>query len=77
MRRTQNRRASVLAIVMLACVIVGLLAFVVMNRSIQSGRVAAWSRDHLSLRLLAESAVEELDWRLQAKLNDPSSDLFR
>jgi len=77
MNTVRSRTGSVLPVVVIVCTIVGLLGFFVMNRSLQSSRVAGWSRDHLAVKLLAESAAEEIFWHIQTRVNDPTADTFQ
>lgn len=72
-----NRRGSVLVVVMIACVVIGLLGMAMMGRSLHGTRTAAWGRDHVSLRLYADSAVEEIIYLLNQRMNDPSTGTFQ
>ena len=54
-RRTQG---TVLAGVLVSAAILALLGLSLIGRSVHGSRVASWSRDHLVLRNLTESAAE-------------------
>jgi len=75
--RRWTRRGSVLSVVLTVAAIVGLLGLSLVDRSIRSSRTAGWTRDHLVLRSIAESAAEELARELQQKINDPEHSTFR
>lgn len=68
---------SILVVVLLITFVVGVLGVSMMTRTIRSARTGAWSRDHLVLRLLAESAVEELWVHLQEGANLPGDKTFQ
>lgn len=70
------RRANVLILALASLLIMGLLGASLMDRSMHTGRSSRWSRDHLELRLLAESAVEELFVRLQEASATPGAPAF-
>lgn len=72
-----KRRGSVLVVVMIVCVVVGLLGMAMMGRSLHGTRTAAWGRDHVALRLYADSAVDELIYLLNQRMNDPATETFR
>lgn len=72
-----KRRGSVLVVVMIVCVVVGLLGMAMMGRSLHGTRTAAWGRDHVALRLYADSAVDELIWLLNQRMNDATTETFR
>jgi uncharacterized membrane protein YgcG len=72
-----QKTGSVVAIVLTVVTIVGIIALALMQHSIRSSRTAAWTRDHLQLRLLAESAADELFWRVQSGINNPDDKLFK
>jgi hypothetical protein len=73
----KRRTGSVLAITILMVLIIGLLGMALMDRTLNSSARAAWSRDHLSLRLLAESAAEELFTQVAKGANDSSAPVFQ
>lgn len=70
-------RGSALVAVLLVTIVVGGLAAVVAERSAHGLSVAGWSREHLALRLAAESAVEELSSVVRRRGQDPSDPLFQ
>lgn len=67
--RMRNTAGSVLALVMTVLAIVGLIGASFMQRVVRGTRTAAWSRDHLALQLLAESAAEEIFASLSEQAN--------
>jgi hypothetical protein len=54
----------------------GVIGMSLMERSRRSLKTGAWSRDHLGLRLLAESAADELHLRTLKAVNAPSDPVF-
>lgn len=73
--RSERRAGSAVVLVMLAILVAGTLGSALIQRSVSAGTTAAWSRDHLVARLLAESAVEELFVQVARRANDPLSPL--
>lgn len=71
-----RRGANVLVLALSALLIIGLLGATLMDRSMHAGRSSRWSRDHLDLRLLAESAVEELFAQLSVAAATPGTPAF-
>lgn len=75
--RAECRRSGSLLVVVLGvtlCLSLAGVAF--LSWSSRTTRTAGWSRDHLVVRMLAESAVEELYLRLQSAANTPSDPVF-
>jgi len=64
------RSGTILVVVLVACALIAIAGFAFIGRSNASLRTGAWNRDHLILRLLAESAAEELFVRAQEGAND-------
>jgi hypothetical protein len=71
-----GRTGSILSTVLVVTTVCGLLGMALVDRAIQGARTGAWSRDHLCLRLLAESAAEEMFVQVQAAANTPGLPLF-
>lgn len=75
--RTTDRKGSVLATVAVMLLIIGVLAMFLMDRTLSSSQRATWSRDHVAVRMLAESCAEDLFARISKDGNDPSTETFR
>ncbi len=75
--RATRAAGSVLATVVAVLGVLGILAWGLMDLSLRASRTGAWSRDHLALRLLAESAVEEVFLKLSREANAPGTESFR
>ncbi|MBI4859745.1 MAG: hypothetical protein HY815_05715 [Candidatus Riflebacteria bacterium] len=71
------RTGSVLAAVLVSTLVVGVMGLALVQRTVRSSRTAGWSRDHLVLRMVAESAAEELYLGVQTAANVPSDPIFR
>ncbi len=76
-RDLRRPAGSVLLTVLAAVVVAAILGYALMRLAVRSTRTGAWSRDHVVLRLLAESAVEESFVRLEQGANRPGQPAFR
>ena len=65
-----SRSGTILVVVLVVCALIAIAGFAFIERTNASLRTGAWSRDHLILRQLAESAAEELFVRAQDGAND-------
>jgi hypothetical protein len=68
---------SVLAGALLFLALLALVGATLMDRALHGTETAAWSRDHLVLRNLAESAAEELSYEFQVAANSPEHPLYQ
>ena len=71
-----SRSGSVLATVVVLMVIIGVLGLALMNRTLGSHTRAEWGKDHLVLRLLAESAADDLYAQVSHDVNERNSPIF-
>jgi hypothetical protein len=71
-----HQSGTVLPAVLLATAVAGTLALALVQRAIDSTHLARETRAHLTLRMLADSGVEEVWLRFQAQANNPAHPLF-
>src|SRR5947208_2468621 len=67
----KHARGSVLACALLFLALLALTGAALIDRAVHGSETAAWSRDHLILRTLAESAADELSCTFQIAANSP------
>ena len=73
---SNSRPGTALVMAIGGLLVTSLLGVALIDRSINAGRAGKWSRDHLELRHLAESGVEELFARASEESATPGAPLF-
>jgi hypothetical protein len=76
MQRTRRDRASVLVAALIGTLVLGLLGVALTDRAVRSTATAGWGKDHLVLKLLAESAIDELGHEIARQANEPGTAVF-
>ena len=65
-----------LAVSVAATLVIGMVGVALVDRGVHAGGTSRWAREHLAMRLLAESAVEELGATLAQRMNAPADPLY-